>query len=192
MSTSTPGGRGAPQGGRGGGRAAAVAAGRTMTLPQGVDIASYATYLEAQRAVDHLSDEGFPVQHTAIVGTDLRSVEKVLGRLTYSRVALRGALSGAWFGLFVGLLLTVFSTAASGLTAVFALLIGAAFGMLWGVIGFAATRGQRDFTAVNAIMASRYTVLCSQEVARARALLENLEGVRPLTAEPGVGAEQRP
>lgn len=192
MSTSdpTPGARGAQQGGRGSGRAAAVAAGRTMTLPQGVDIASYATYLEAQRAVDHLSDEGFPVQHTAIVGTDLRSVEKVLGRLTYSRVALRGALSGAWFGLFVGLLLTVFA-AAAGATVVLALLVGAAFGMLWGVIGFAATRGQRDFTAVNAIMASRYTVLCSQEVARARGLLADLEGVRPLPAEPGVGVEPR-
>lgn len=180
----SPGGAQTPQQrGQGGGRSAALAAGRSMTLPQGVDIASYATYLEAQRAVDHLSDEGFPVQHTSIVGTDLRSVEKVLGRLTYSRVALRGALSGAWFGLFVGLLLTLFSTAAVGSTVVFALLIGAAFGMLWGVIGFAATRGQRDFTAVNAIMASRYTVLCSQEVARARALLENLDGVRPLAPE---------
>lgn len=190
MSTSTPqGGAGgsptAPQGGGSGGRSAAsaAAAGRTMTLPQGVDIASYATYLEAQRAVDHLSDEGFPVQHTSIVGTDLRSVEKVLGRLTYPRVALRGALSGAWFGLFVGLLLTFFSTAASGATPVVALLIGAAFGMLWGVIGFASTRGQRDFTAVNAIMASRYTVLCSQEVPRAQALLAHLEGVRPLAPE---------
>lgn len=175
MSTSTPpGGAGGP---------AAAAAGRAMTLPQGVDIASYATYLEAQRAVDHLSDEGFPVQHTSIVGTDLRSVEKVLGRLTYSRVALRGALSGAWFGLFVGLLLTVFSTAAGGATIVVALLIGAASGMLWGVIGFASTRGQRDFTAVNAIMASRYTVLCSQEVARAQTLLAHLEGVHPLAPE---------
>lgn len=151
-----------------------------MTLPQGVDIASYATYLEAQRAVDHLSDEGFPVQHTAIVGTDLRSVEKVLGRLTYPRVALRGALSGAWFGLFVGLLLTFFSAGGAGISVIFALLIGAAFGVLWSVIAYASTRGQRDFTAVNAIMASRYTVLCSQEVARAQALLENLEGVRPL------------
>ena len=82
-----------------------AAARGTLTLPSGVEIASYATYLEAQKAVDHLSDEGFPVQHTAIVGTDLRSVERVTGRLTYARVALAGAASGVWFGAFVGLLL---------------------------------------------------------------------------------------
>ncbi len=158
-----------------------------MALPQGVEIASYATYLEAQRAVDHLSDEEFPVQHTSIVGTDLRSVEKVLGRLTYGTVALRGALSGAWFGLFVGLLLSLLGGAGLGSSVLAAILIGAAFGILFGVVSHAATRGQRDFTAVNTIMASRYAVVCSQEVDRARSLLENLDGVRDLGG-PGAGA----
>ncbi|HEY3436197.1 MAG TPA: general stress protein, partial [Actinotalea sp.] len=79
------------------------------TLPQGEPIASYPTYLEAQKAVDHLSDKAFPVQHVTIVGTDLRMVERVTGRLTYSRVALAGLASGAWFGLFVGVLLSMFS-----------------------------------------------------------------------------------
>ncbi len=171
----------------GGGQPSAAAGRLGMALPQGVEVASYATYLEAQRAVDHLSDQEFPVQHTAIVGTDLRSVEKVLGRLTYGKVALRGALSGAWFGLFVGLLLSLLGGAGLGSSVLAAILIGAAFGILFGVVSHAATRGQRDFTAVNTIMASRYSVLCSQEVARARALLENLEGVHDL-GEPGAGA----
>jgi hypothetical protein len=78
---------------------------RVPTPPRGDGIARYATYLEAQRAVDYLSDNQFPVQHVTIVGTGLRMVERVTGRLTYARVAVAGAASGAWFGLFVGLLL---------------------------------------------------------------------------------------
>src|SRR5262245_16264034 len=67
-------------------------------------VATYADYASAQRAVDFLSDQNFPVQHTAIIGTDLRLVEKVLGRLTTARAALAGASGGAWFGLLIGLL----------------------------------------------------------------------------------------
>ena len=154
-----------------------------ISLPQGVEIASYASYLEAQRAVDHLSDEGFPVQHTAIVGTDLRSVERVTGRLTYARVALAGALSGVYFGLFAGLLLSLFAPATSGGLlgiVVSTALIGAAFGILFAIISFAATRGRRDFSSVNAILASRYSVVCAEDSDRARELLARLEGVRPL------------
>uniref|UniRef100_UPI00356AED0A general stress protein n=1 Tax=Actinotalea sp. TaxID=1872145 RepID=UPI00356AED0A len=96
------------------------------TPPQGEQIASYATYLEAQRAVDHLSDKEFPVQHVTIVGTDLAMVERVTGRLTYSRVAIAGLASGAWFGLFVGLLLSLFSSDGSALPILPAIAIGAA------------------------------------------------------------------
>ena len=71
-------------------------------------VASYPTYEQAQRAVDHLSDSGFPVEQSAIVGSDLRLVEQVVGRLTKTRATLMGAASGAWFGLFVGLLVTLF------------------------------------------------------------------------------------
>ena len=78
------------------------------TPPQGDLIGRYATYEEAQRAVDFLSDEQFPVQNVTIVGTDLKMVERVTGRLTYARAAGAGAASGAWFGLFVGVLMSVF------------------------------------------------------------------------------------
>src|SRR5213596_3096358 len=81
---------------------------RIPTPPRGDTIARYATYLEAQRAVDFLSDQAFPVQFVTIVGTGLRMVERVTGRLTYPKVAGAAALSGAWFGLFVGLVLSLF------------------------------------------------------------------------------------
>jgi hypothetical protein len=55
--------------------------------PTGLTIGTYDTYREAQRAVDYLSDQKFPVEHTTIVGNNLRQVEKITGRLTWgSRV----------------------------------------------------------------------------------------------------------
>lgn len=143
------------------------------TPPQGEQIAAYPTYLEAQHAVDHLSDKEFPVQNVTIVGTDLKMVERVTGRLTYSRVALAGLASGAWFGLFVGLLLSLFAPAESAGVAILpAVAIGAAFGILFSVISYAFAGGKRDFTSSSQIVASTYALLCAGEVAhQARAVL---------------------
>lgn len=145
-------------------------------------MAAYETYIEAQHAVDHLSDKAFPVQHVTIVGTDLRMVERVTGRLTYSRVALAGLATGAWFGLFVGLLLSLFATAdAAALPILPAVAIGAAFGILFSVISYAFAGGKRDFTSSSQIVASTYALLCASEHAhKARALLAEPGG-------PGIG-----
>jgi hypothetical protein len=143
--------------------------------PRGEPIARYETYLEAQRAVDFLSDNAFPVQNVTIVGTGLRMVERVTGRLTYARVALAGAGSGFYFGVFVGLLLSLFGGQTGALLA--APLFGVAFGVLFGVISYAATRGRRDFTSTSQIVASEYEVLCMPEQAgAARQMLTQLPG----------------
>lgn len=151
------------------------------TPPKGEQIAAYDSYLEAQKAVDFLSDKEFPVQHVTIVGTDLRMVERVTGRLTYSRVALAGLASGAWFGLFVGVLLSFFASPTGGGSIIFpAIAIGAAFGILFSVISYAFTGGKRDFTSASQIVASQYALLCETEHAHpARALLAELGGRRP-------------
>ena len=81
-------GRGGQNPGRGGFAA-------LPTPPKGWPIGSYPTYAEAQRAVDHLSDQEFPVQHVTIVGVDLMQVERVTGRLTWPRVLGGGALDRA-------------------------------------------------------------------------------------------------
>ncbi len=49
------------------------------TPPKGWPIGSYPTYAEAQKAVDYLSDQQFPVQQVTIVGVDLMQVERVTG-----------------------------------------------------------------------------------------------------------------
>jgi hypothetical protein len=145
------------------------------TPPSGEEVATYPTYLEAQYAVDYLADNDFPVRLVTIVGTDLRMVERITGRLTYARVAGAGALSGAWFGLFVGLLLSLFAANPTFVVILPAMLIGAAFGLLFGVVTYAATGGKRDFTSASQVVASSYSVLCQgPEAIRARQMLANL------------------
>lgn len=157
---------------------------RVPTPPRGVEVAAYDTYLEAQRAVDHLSDNQFPVQFVTIVGTDLKMVERVTGRLSYARVALAGAATGAWFGLFVGLLLSLFAEGTSLFATILpALIIGIGFGILFAVISSAFTGGRRDFTSTSQVVASRYAVLCADERAEeARQSLSRL-------GQPGGAAE---
>ena len=80
--------------------------GLTLEFPQSLGV--YDEYAQAQKVVDYLSDQEFPVENCMIVGTELKQVERVTGRLTTGRVALGGLLSGAWLGLFVGLIISLF------------------------------------------------------------------------------------
>ncbi|MCW2845830.1 MAG: hypothetical protein JWN22_3746, partial [Nocardioides sp.] len=113
-----------------------------LEFPQ--SLAVYDDYAAAQKTVDHLSDNKFPVEHLMIVGTDLKRVERITGRLTTGRVALGGVLSGLWLGLFVGLLFSIFTDSNTLATIVSTMLFGAVFGVIWALVGYAATRGQRD------------------------------------------------
>ena len=128
-----------------------------------VTIGTYSTYADAQRAVDYLSDNKFPVEHTTIVGTDLRLVETVTGRLTVGRAALAGVLSGAWFGLFFGLIIGIFTSAGWGWLIVATVLIGAAWGAIFGALAHAATGGRRDFSSRSMLQASQYAVTADAE-----------------------------
>ena len=122
-------------------------------------VASWADYAGAQRAVDRLSDDGFPVEHLDIIGSDLRLVERVTGRLTKGRAAAAGAASGAWFGLLMGLLLGIFATGPWIGLIITGLFIGAAWGAAFGFMGHAATRGARDFASARTLVAMRYDLV---------------------------------
>jgi len=143
---------------------------RQLTLPTpptGLPVGSYDTYAEAQRAVDYLADERFPVEGVTIVGNDLQLVERVTGRLTWGRAAGAGAASGAWFGILVGLLLGIFASHGASTIAIMlsGLVYGAAFGALFGAMSYAATGGRRDFTSRTQVVAKRYEVLCDSRTA---------------------------
>jgi hypothetical protein len=155
------------------------------TPPTGWPVGSYATYEEAQRAVDHLADSDFPVRDVTIVGVDLMLVERVIGRLTWGRVIGSGAASGAWFGLFIGLLLSFFSTSGNPIGPILTSLVcGIVFFAVFAAVGYSATRGRRDFTSQSQMVAGRYDVLCQPPSAeKARELLAKLALGTPSTSK---------
>jgi hypothetical protein len=145
------------------------------SLPRGDEVARFETYAEAQQAVDRLVQADFPVQALSIIGNDMKSVERVTGRLSWGRAAGAGAVTGLWLGLFLGVLSSFFLPAAEngGLGYLFgAVLIGAAFGILYGVVSYALTRRRRDFSSVMQVLASSYSLIADGETAnRARNVL---------------------
>jgi hypothetical protein len=148
---------------------------RLPTPPKGWPIGSYPTYAEAQRAVDYLSDEQFPVEQVTIVGVDLMQVERVTGRLTWPRVLGGGALTGAWLGLFIGLLLGFFGPNPWG-PLFTGLLAGVLFGLITSGLQYAMARGTRDFSSTMQLVAGRYDVLCDpQSAEQGRDLLARLK-----------------
>jgi hypothetical protein len=144
------------------------------TPPKGWPVGSYPTYAEAQRAVDFLSEQQFPVQLVTIVGVDLMQVERVTGRLTWPKVIGGGVVSGAWLGLFIGLVLGFLSpdpwaASVTGLTA------GVFFGLITSAVPYAMAHGSRDFSSTMQLVAGRYDVLCDPRNAeKARDLLARL------------------
>lgn len=144
------------------------------TPPKGWPIGSYPTYAEAQKAVDFLSDQQFPVQQVTIVGVDLMQVERVTGRLSWPKVLGGGVITGAWLGIFIGLVLGFFSPNpwASLMTGVIA---GVVFGLITSAVPYAMARGTRDFSSTLQLVAGRYDVLCDpQNAEKARDLLARL------------------
>jgi hypothetical protein len=122
-------------------------------------LASFADYHDAQRLVDRMSDDGFPVESVRIVGEGVRTVEQVTGRMTRGRAALAGAASGAWFGVLIGLLFGLFTAGAAWIwLLLISLFIGAFWGAVFGFVAHWSTRGQRDFSSVMTLQAQRYEV----------------------------------
>lgn len=136
------------------------------SVPRGDVLGTYDTYLEAQSVVDRLSKADFPVAKLSIVGNDLKTVERVTGKQTYGRAAVAGAASGAWLGLFLGLIFTLFtppSTQTFGIVGA-ALLIGAGFGMIFGIVSYTISRRRRDFTSTHQVLASNYQIIIDPEL----------------------------
>jgi hypothetical protein len=149
-----------------------------LQFPQSLGV--YDDYSAAQKTVDFLSDKEFPVQNCMIVGTDLKQVERITGRLTTGKVALGGALSGLWLGIFVGIIFALFDSGSGFAAIVTTALFGLVFGIVWALVGYTATRGQRDFSSVRVVVATRYEVLVEHKfLQQAQELLTQLPGGRP-------------
>ncbi|SDO48472.1 hypothetical protein SAMN04487848_1119 [Microbacterium sp. ru370.1] len=146
----------------------------TRATPERRVLSSFSDYTGAQAAVDRLSDAGFPVEHTAIVGHGVRIVEQVTGRLTRGRAALLGAASGAWFGLMIGVLIGLLSVGGFLGFVLLGLVLGTVWGAVFGFAGHAFTGGRRDFSSVQGFEAERWDVTVDAEhFSRAQSLLSS-------------------
>ena len=116
----------------------------------------------------------------AIVGTELKSVERVLGRRNWGTVITQGLQSGISTGLLVGLVVLIFTKPTSYFVLLLvSLAIGITLGIGFSAAGYAMTRGKRDFTSVTQTVATKYEVLCEHKVAaQARELLSQMPGAR--------------
>jgi hypothetical protein len=142
----------------------------------------YDRYEQAQKVVDYLSDNEFPVQNLAIVGTELKTVERISGRLTRGKVAAASAASGVWFGLFIGLAFALFGGGNALGFVVTLVVLGAVFGVVWSQVGYSAlTRGgTRDFSSVSQVVATKYEVLVEHKFAeQARDMVSRMPGGAP-------------
>ena len=125
-------------------------------------IATTDRYADAEAIVDRLADDGFPVEHVAIVGRDLRYVEQVTGHLNAWKAALRGAGSGVMLGLLFAVLFGIWF--AHDGTSLLAILVywagfGALIGALIALAGFALSGGRRNFASITGMQAERFDVV---------------------------------
>lgn len=149
-----------------------------LEYPQTVGI--YDTYPDAQKVVDFLSDAKFPVQNLAIVGTELRSVERVTGRRTWATVFGVGLQNGVTTGLLVSMLMWFLQPGENFMLLLgYGLSMGLVVGVVISVIAHLMSRGRRDFTSVSQTVATKYEILAEHKVAaQARDLVATMPGAR--------------
>jgi len=159
---------------------------------QPVKVADYERYVDAQKAVDRLSDEGFPLSGVTIVWSGLRHSEHVTGRRTVASAAASGLVTGAWFGAILGLLISAFATADESVVAM--MLVYAAVGAIavasYEAVQHWARRGTRDFSTTGRLDAERYEVWVERAtLVRAQELLQ-VTSTRPMDPEPSGASEE--
>lgn len=149
-----------------------------LDYPQTVGV--YDTYEEAQKVVDFLADSRFPVENLCIVGTELRSVERVLGRRTWVTVLGAGLQNGVTTGLLVAMLMWFLQpTENIFVLLAYALSMGLIIGVVISVFAHLMGRGRRDFTSVSQTVATKYEILAEHKVvAMARQLVTTMPGAR--------------
>lgn len=160
--------------------------GRAIELEYPQHVAEFSTYEQAQEAVDYLSDKEFPVENLMILGTNLRTIERVTGRRTWATVLGGGAVSGLGTGVFVALMLWFFyrGFAAFWFMLLVGLFMGAMIGMVTSAIAYSLSGGRRDFDSMRQTVATAYELQCEHKVAdEARRLLATRPGARATAFE---------
>jgi hypothetical protein len=140
----------------------------SQSLPEGKPLASFTDYKQAVSYVEKMIENDFPAKLVSIIGTDLKTVESIRGKLGYGRVSISGAITGSWLGLFFGLIFgaTGVNSEQALLTNVMAgIVIGAGIGMLLNIIRFSVTKNRRGFISGQTVIAKKYEVVVPNDQA---------------------------
>lgn len=138
----------------------------------GDKIASFPTYEQAQKAVSSLIAAEVPARDIAIVGSGLRSIERITGKLGYATAARSGALNGLMLGLLFAFIFVLGTPTAQISAFIGVLLIGMALGMLLSLGTYSIVRRRRDFASVMQVAADHYDVcVAATSVHKARGVL---------------------
>lgn len=124
----------------------------------GEKVASFPTYEGAQKAVSSLIAGEVPARDIAIVGSGLRSIERITGRLGYATAARSGALNGLMLGLLFAFIFVLGMPTVQISAFVGVLLVGMALGMLLSLGTYSIVRRRRDFASVMQVAADHYDV----------------------------------
>lgn len=136
------------------------------SVPEGETLKTFTDYKLAVKFVEGMIENDFPARLVSIIGTDLKTVESIKGKLGYGRVALSGALTGSWLGMFFGL---IFGATGAGEEAVLltniaaGVVIGAGIGMMLNVIRFSLTKNRRGFISGQMVVAKKYEVVVPKD-----------------------------
>lgn len=159
----------------------------------GEKVASFPTYEQAQKAVSSLIAGEVPARDIAIVGTGLRSVERITGRLGYATAARSGALNGLMIGLLFAFIFVLGQPTAQVATFLGVLLVGMALGMLLSLGTYSIIRRRRDFASVMQVTADHYDVcVAAPSLHKARGVLGPTGTARTVVARPPVSVDDAP
>ncbi|AOZ72314.1 hypothetical protein BK816_02530 [Boudabousia tangfeifanii] len=145
-------------------------------LPNGTVVASFKSHDQAQQALSVLAEAGFPVQTVSVVGTDLKLIEQVIGRITFGKVMAASGAQGIWLGFMMALIAIAVSPQPSWNTFALAMLIGLIGGLLFGVVAYFMRAKQAQVVSQSQVYAASYEVVTDTEVARAIELLAGVQG----------------
>jgi len=138
------------------------------SLPNGTSVADFVNYAQAVSYVEQVIRGDFPANAIAIVGTKLTTVERVRGKVSYSRVAANGAIIGAWFGIMFYLVFGNSSAEnAAQVSFIPAIIVGAGAGMLWQILRFTMAKNKRSFSSTSQVVAAKYEILVPSELTAA-------------------------
>ncbi|WP_430592563.1 general stress protein [Humidisolicoccus flavus] len=134
-------------------------------LPRGTVVGTYETYEGAQRAMARLAKAELDLPALTIVGSDLRIVEQITGKLSWGRVALNGAFRGVMFGiLFTLISLLLFPDALTQGVLLYPL-VGVAVGMLLSITLHSLSKRRRTYASVQQVVAAKYEIIAAGAVA---------------------------